>query len=199
MFSALYRICTSSPRMFKGLAVLVLLLISLSPLYTAQPAYACSCAQTFDVAGKMKYADTVFAGQMTNVRQTISSSEEQPLLYTFKVQQAWTDHVHEQTSVITSRDSASCGYVFEKGKSYLVYAHTQQGELKTDMCIGNVVYDTAAAQTDLSQLGEPHELLPGNNHILGGNRMNVAIAFLILLGLIAWIWLYRRRHYRRVS
>ncbi|WP_411348933.1 hypothetical protein [Paenibacillus sp. WLX2291] len=201
MFSAIYRIWTtpiSSP-ILKWFGILILLLISLSPLYTAKPAYACSCAQTLDVAGKMKYADTVFAGQMTDVRQTISASEHQPLLYTFKVKQAWTDNVHEQTSVVTSGESSACGYVFEKEKSYLVYAHTQQGELKTDLCIGNAVYTTADAQSDLAQLGDPRPVLPGSNHVLVGQRLRLVIALGIVVSLVVWIWLYRRRHHRRVS
>jgi hypothetical protein len=68
----------------------------------------------------------------------------------------WKAAEGKEVVLYTANDSAACGYNFEKGKSYLVYAHSQKrGEEKvlgTNICTRTALLSDA--KEDLKELGE---------------------------------------------
>ena len=88
----------------------------------------------------------------------------------------------------TSRMEASCGYPFEMGQSYLVYAFGLESSLETHLCTRN--QPLAAAAEDLSGLGEGIE--PSKP---GWDLMPTLAALLVLVAAVtaAGAIFYRRK------
>ena len=55
----------------------------------------------------------------------------------------------------TPSDSAMCGFGFEVGKSYLIYADMQKGKLSTNLCSRTSTIEEAGE--DVAALGEPEK------------------------------------------
>lgn len=186
-------------KIWLAMPVLACILLGLFTL-GAKPASACSCAGDASFSDKFKHADVVFSGKVQAIRLALFSSEWNAEEVTFEVQQAWSDQVHKRMAVETSQDSASCGYEFEKGKSYLVYgAYDDRGALLTHLCSGNGQLGNSQATEDLAQLNAQTTSYPlkmGSNAWLHGYRLYAAMVLVILLGLgiALWVYRYRRRN-----
>ncbi len=122
---------------------------------SANAASACSCMPTTPQQS-LKNSGTVFAGRVIDVVDEGEMNPEvsRPLLgfkVTFEVSNVWKGQPNRQFVVRTSDSSASCGYSFEKGKEYLVYASNQGSQLETGLCSGTKAL--AEASRDLAVLG----------------------------------------------
>lgn len=122
---------------------------------SANAASACSCIPTTPQQS-LKNSGTVFAGRVIDVVDEGEMRPEvsRPLLgfkVTFEVSNVWKGQPNRQFVVRTSGSSASCGYSFEKGKEYLVYASNQGSQLETGLCSGTK--PLANARPDLAVLG----------------------------------------------
>jgi hypothetical protein len=69
-----------------------------------------------------------------------------------EVDKVWKGELGKTQLVYTARDGASCGFGFEKGKEYLVYAYSDNDRLVTSMCDRTKLISNAAG--DLSLLKE---------------------------------------------
>ncbi len=133
---------------------IVLLATSLF-VFSSNAASACSCISTTPQQN-LKNAGTVFAGRVIDVVDEAELHPEvsRPLLgfkITFEVSNVWKGQANRQFVVRTSDSSASCGYSFEKGREYLVYASNQGSQLETGLCSGTK--SLANARRDLAVLG----------------------------------------------
>lgn len=129
----------------KKILVIAASLLGILPVSLA---IACSCLprtpqQTFESS------QAVFAGQVVQVNQPGNREE---VRVSFKVSRVWKGNLTPQLQVGTSSSSASCGYNFQKGEEYLVYASSEESKLKTGLCSGTKPLSTA--QADLAALGE---------------------------------------------
>ncbi len=72
---------------------------------------------------------------------------------TFRVSEAWKGAERETLDVETAITEASCGYPFDEGESYLVYASkgTNSGGLEVALC--GSTKPLSEADTDLAALG----------------------------------------------
>lgn len=108
--------------------------------YAAPDARACSCAPPRTPVEALQDADAVFEGTVQSGGQRAQgglsiSSAMAPI--TFVVLRAWKGAEKGKTvSVITSGSTASCGFPFANGKTYLVYAfkNPDTGKLGTGLC-----------------------------------------------------------------
>jgi hypothetical protein len=82
-------------------------------------------------------------------RKTIRTGSD-PLEITFDVDRVWKGDVPPQMTVETRVSTASCGYDFDRGERYLVYARDGQ----VSLCSGT--RSTADADADLRVLGHGH-------------------------------------------
>jgi hypothetical protein len=133
----------------------ILLLATSLFVLSTNAASACSCLPTTPQQS-LKNSGTVFAGRVIDVVDEGETRPEvsRPLLgfkVTFEVSNVWKGQPNRQFVVRTSGSSASCGYSFEKGKEYLVYASNQGSQLETGLCSGTK--PLANAQRDLAVLG----------------------------------------------
>lgn len=134
---------------------------SLLIVWQGNLANACSCLPTTPQQS-LSNSQAVFAGRVIDViqpnpvetqnsrRRQTSSSEEIKVI--FEVSKVWKGRRKPQLIVMTSNSSASCGYSFQKGQEYLVYASSQASRLTTGLCSGTKLLSEAS--TDLAVLGQ---------------------------------------------
>lgn len=101
-------------------------------------------------------AAAVFVGEVVSVRDSVLSFGKDwgalARIVRFSVRASWKG---VEADTVTVATTSSCGYEFEAGKPYLVYA-TRRGErrpLETSICHRTAPEDRAA--DDLRALGEP--------------------------------------------
>ena len=121
-----------------ALFCLTLLVGSSCPLV----ARACSCAPPPAPLVALGEADAVFSGTVVarhdpcRPRPGGTWSSMDPMEYTIAVLEVWKGELADTVAVRTARSSASCGYSFEIGTRYLIYARTRAdtGCLRTNLC-----------------------------------------------------------------
>lgn len=75
----------------------------------------------------------------------------------FSITRQWKGVTSEEIRVRTARDSAACGFPFEVGEDYLVYASAEQGgALSTGLC--DRTARVADASEDLTALDSPGDV-----------------------------------------
>jgi len=104
-------------------------------------AFACTCITDTDITYEqsikfnLKNAKAVFTGKVLEVADIFQSNDVNVKIQVDKI---WKGNLSKFVVITTSRFSSACGYKFEKGKSYLVFARTfEKSGLKTHLCLPN--------------------------------------------------------------
>ena len=115
----------------KRLLVVCILLIGFQGF-----AIACSCLQPPPPVTAASESDAVFVGTVLSVTSTNPSERFASLKIDLEVSEVFKGLQGDGilVSVFTGSDGALCGYSFEEGVSYLVYAHRNDGQLWTGIC-----------------------------------------------------------------
>lgn len=131
-----------------SLALLVWITLAISRPGTAG---ACSCRQ-LTAAEYVANSHTIFEGTAVSRQQTNVNGLGIDF-YEFRVARYWKGSAYTTTVVRTSASGASCGRLFEIGKTYLllVYLNTD-GELTDGLCGGTGLLEER--QSYLALLGE---------------------------------------------
>jgi hypothetical protein len=139
---------------------------------TANAASACKCIpttpeQSFETAKKVFSGKVVDVVEQSPTEQGANRGKGDPNFLngakvTFEVSEVWKGNHKRQLVVMTSDSSASCGYSFEKGKEYLVYASGEEAKLQTGLCSGTK--SLSDAQADLAALGEGETPAPDRSN-----------------------------------
>ena len=139
--------------MIKRFALLMAVLVARLVLWP-QPVLACSCMQSPAPQEAMAGSVAVFAGTVTNIQQPsgLTQSSADPSLVTFEVSQVWKGPEFTNLQIQTAQSSASCGFDFEFGRDYLVYASGTEAELSASLCSRTTLLTNAEA--DVADLGE---------------------------------------------
>ena len=143
---------------------LFLFLLLLVPI-AAKPASACKCVSPEAVKSverqileARKQSKAVFIGK---VREIITPAEPSSISVIFQVQTGWKGIKSEAIMILTERES-SCGYPFQLGKVYLVYAYQSSiTHLGTSICVRTQPFQTDII--DLKFLGKPKFPAPPKN------------------------------------
>ena len=151
----------------------------------AGEAYACSCAETRDVGETFERSDAVFSGKVVKIDEE-PPDEVGPFPFlgpvTFEVEEAWKGASESDVVVYGQGPAVSCGINFEKGGTYLVYAHRTDGRLATDYC--GRTKPLSFAGTDVSELNASRGSLPDNGGP-GASPLEAAMAAAAVLSLLA--------------
>jgi hypothetical protein len=115
----------------------ILLALALLMLASAEKSFACSCPVPIEplkkqVQSAFSSADTVFSGEVIEIKE--SPTDKYSLLVKFKVAKSWKGESKNEITITTAKENAMCGYSFETGKTYLVYANGQNEDLFTTNC-----------------------------------------------------------------
>lgn len=141
--------------------IMMLLCITLifMALLTVRPSvtYACSCVVPDEPLVALEKSTAVFAGKVVKMKEPkgIIISSADSVTVTFEVDSSWKGVLGDKVSLTTELSSASCGFEFMDGESYLVYAYARgkgdSDELTTGLCSRTVLLSSAGE--DLKELG----------------------------------------------
>lgn len=126
-------------------------------------AFACSCVQVTGIPLQKQVEESklmaraVFSGKVLSV---VGNMESWNLIVRFEVADLWKGNIGRNIEITTPTSSASCGYSFEEGKSYLVYAYGEvtdapKAKLMTGLCTRT--RRLSKAKEDIQFLGSPLE------------------------------------------
>jgi hypothetical protein len=124
--------------------LIVVFLVALAVPVVASPCWACSCATSGDPAqDRMDHADNadlVFTGVAKGQRVIDQGDPEfegdESIGTRFRVGKTYKGHPGRWVTVSTTANEASCGYDFEVGDRYTVFAFEKRGEFSTNLCSG---------------------------------------------------------------
>jgi hypothetical protein len=157
-----------SSRPFAALASLVLAVLGFVFLFP-ECASACTCvmpsgSQKERAERALADSEAVFSGEVVGYEKSPLDTtmmegtmltmmiSPRPATVTLRVSEVWKGSKQQTVQVATDvADGVSCGYPFEKGQKYLVYAYGGQQGLKTDGCTETKLLSKAGA--DLEALG----------------------------------------------
>jgi hypothetical protein len=104
---------------------------------TASDIFACSCFQPEGIPIEKQVKDaytkstSVFVGEVVEI---IKKPEVYSATVRFKVEKTWNKNFQKEITLLTASESSLCGYTFEVGKKYLVYASENNNNLTTNIC-----------------------------------------------------------------
>lgn len=157
---------------------LLLSIFVFSALFTAQvqPAYACSCIMPGTPQEEMGNAEAVFSGRVLEIEETGYGYN-----VTLEVLEAWKGVDGSTVQVHTGMGGGDCGFNFEEGKEYMVYAALGEGEL-LEVYICSLT--GLLADSDTESLGEGtvvSESAPEQNFkaIYGGAALVILLAAIV--------------------
>ena len=119
-------------------------------------AFACECIGPSPPSKAFDESTAVFAGRVTS----IESVDYNKKVY-FDVERVWKGKVENAVTTSTGGDSGACGYDFEEGREYLVYAYGDKESLGTGICTRT--QPVIDAYVDMAALGPgyiPSQSLP---------------------------------------
>ncbi|MBI2499106.1 hypothetical protein HYV88_02590 [Candidatus Woesearchaeota archaeon] len=142
----------------KKLIILVLLSLLIVPFVLA-----CSCIAPGTPLEELDRSDAVFSGKVLSIEDTGGYNEVKSRDVVFELYTSWKSSfkLYDTVKVRTARDSAACGYGFQKGEEYLVYAYKYSDS--GNMLSANICSRTkllSQADEDIKELnGEENEQL----------------------------------------
>jgi hypothetical protein len=119
----------------------------------ADAVLACSCAPSPPPQEALQQASAVFTGTVVAVDTSGVTSTVR-----LQVDRSWKGAKCGEVTVTTPADSAACGFDFQVGQNYLVYADKQQGKFSVSLCSRTSL--TSQAGEDLTALGPPEKTCP---------------------------------------
>lgn len=150
MFKTKFR---SPLMMFLSITLIFMALLTVRPSVT----YACSCVVPAEPLEALESSSAVFTGKVVDKKEpkgTIISSAD-PVKVTFEVDSSWKGIKGNKVTLSTALSSASCGFEFVEGESYIVYAYANDeddsGKLEASLCSRTKLL--ASASEDLKELG----------------------------------------------
>lgn len=141
--------------------IILIALCAVLILLSTGNSYACSCLPAPAPRQALKEATAVFVGEVVSkeVFDVTDQFGAQPLVRVkFAVSRTWKGIKGTEAIVHTSAWNPACGFNFERGKTYLVYAypdHWKLNALATGLC--NRTVEIEKAKKDLRAIGRGRE------------------------------------------
>lgn len=114
-------------------ALTTILMVSLV-LFRSAAAFACSCMSSASPCTLFSTTDAIFVGTPVSVEPHGSRSGISEVRFHFQVERTIKGVAAETVDVDTFADSAACGYPFERGVKYLVYASRGADAFGVSLC-----------------------------------------------------------------
>ncbi len=136
-------------------ASLILLLFGALLAYPSD-ALACSCAGGMPLCESFWKTPVVFSGEALEIKKIpnhLGSEYPPDRLVKFRVHEAWRGGVSGVIEVHTGGGLGDCGFDFQAGRRYLVFAHQSKSQLSTGICSPTKLLDEATA--DLAYIRQP--------------------------------------------
>lgn len=149
--------------------VLVNLLLAATIVFSSS-AFACECRESKDFRENMDNSAAIFTGKAVSItpatfpktkdpklknKSQWVTNERKMLKVTFMQSQVWKGDVAGEKVIYTPAFAAQCGFAFEPGADYIVYARKdkQTNYLVTTWCSRTAPIEKSAE--DMKKLGNP--------------------------------------------
>jgi protocatechuate 3,4-dioxygenase beta subunit len=139
-------------------SITILLVTVFVLLLASGNANACSCVTPLPPCESYGSAAAVFVGTVIGVSEKKPSDSNDPdrvnwtpVAYRFAVEQSYSGVPGTQVEVSTGHGGGDCGYQFQAGRRYLVYAYGDKNGLSTSICSRTKPFEIA--REDLAFLG----------------------------------------------
>ena len=155
--------------------VLVFLGIAIVFALASREAMACSCMDPGTPCESYGKAAAVFVGTVTGVQENdplkgkdlaerrklsdSGASDWTLMAYKFSVEQAYLGVTDSEIEIFTGRGAGDCGFRFETGQRYIVYAYRYKDKLSTSICTRTQLFSRATE--DIAFLGTLSSAAPG--------------------------------------
>lgn len=98
-------------------------------------AYACSCVRPADAAAAARAARAFFIGRVERIRPAPATQFGPQVTVTLSVERQWKGNVGRSVVVGSPEHTSACGFPFEAGRTYLVFAaQSDDGRLGVHLC-----------------------------------------------------------------
>ena len=163
-------------RPIAALASVVLTVFGAVFLLPPQCAHACTCAMPPGSQDALAASDAVFSGEVVAVEQGTSTARSWGYdTATLRVSEAWKGAGRGTLQVRTPSSGAACGYHFEEGREYLVYAYNGKQGFEVDAC--GATEPLSGAGADLASLGEGEK--PQSGEVLTDTSGGVSVGVMV--------------------
>lgn len=192
-----------------GAVVLALMLGVVWLLGHPAQVHACSCVMPGTPSEEIDKFDAVFAGRVVSIEHSFdpqgsSFSPGDQTTIAFKISAVWKGAVNRDMDVTTPSTGGACGFAFEEGEEYIVYAYDSadaDGGYSVNICSRTALLADAQEDLDafgdgdapLTQAGAPQpEGQPDTDDVSVSLVILGAIAAIVLVGgLSAAVWARR--------
>src|SRR5215471_12180154 len=103
-------------------------------LFRPATAFGCSCLPSHSPCALFSATDAIFVGTPVTVEPHASRDGVREVRFHFQVEQTIKGAAAGTVAVDTRADSAACGYPFERGVKYLVYASRETDSFGVSFC-----------------------------------------------------------------
>jgi hypothetical protein len=161
-------------------------------------ASACTCgsvgsqSQKEMVESELSSSEAVFSGEVVDLKRNQKGPFGGVDKVSFRVSEVWKGPERKTLEVSTQAQGTACGYPFEEGQEYLVYAYGKQN-LKASACSETKSFSEAEA--DLALLGNSEKPKDGGGEALSDTSGGVsarAIAGMAGLAIVASLFVVVR-------
>lgn len=157
---------------------------------------ACSCAELPSVEEEFERSKAVFSGKVVEVKEKRSLKGYTTKSVLFEVANTWKGVKQSQITITTGLGGGDCGFDFNEGEDYLVYANesTMYGTESLVSIICDRTNELSSSQDDIAILGEgqpPNEEVDLTSRHTG-NQLYIGGAVIIIL-IIGLFFLLKRR------
>lgn len=171
--------------------MLAFIIITTGLTMSPKQAYACSCAMPASVAEELGRSDAVFDGTVVSGSKPtkwFKQSSADPVVWSFQAHEVWKGQVSSAMKVKSAQSGASCGFEFQQGQRYIVYARDIGDGLEVSLCSRTALQ--TAASSDIAELGSG-SIPPANAGEDGANSASPSVWFNVIgLALLIVIAVY---------
>lgn len=133
------------------LLIVLIGIISFSAVGTER-AYACSCMPFDSYTAALEDSSHVLDATVVHKKE----HKDMQINVTLEVAAKWKGEAKQSMNVLTAAYSDSCGYEFEIGKRYAVFANEHEGKLTVSLCSAtSLIADDSPI---FEELGSPEKL-----------------------------------------
>ncbi len=134
------------------------LILAVGATFISSPddAHACDFPEPPPPETALDDAAAVFSGEVISIEQVDDDPGQQYIAATIDVDRSWKGVDSSPVVVETHQDEATCGFPFEEGESYLVYAYSEGTPLTTALYHRTRLLERA--DEDLDALGTGTEV-----------------------------------------
>ncbi|MEL6673829.1 MAG: hypothetical protein AAFR61_16605 [Bacteroidota bacterium] len=159
------------------------------PHALGQTALDCSCQSDEPLPSQGKEPNIIFKGKVLDVTTNWISGG---MKYSFAVEEQWGKST-DRFLILTSPFAQKCGFPFEEGETYLVYAY-KGFSIKTDICSATKPWAEAAEEVAL--LGPSTQPKPGS--MVNIMYWTIGLIGFLSIGLLGAFLLFKKRQGKQV-